>query len=111
MGHQAEIARGVLVAEGRDSGCQVHHTGNHTTGRLREHTIGKHLILAVLHHPHVDMQTRASLAGGNLRGEGHVVAHLIAQVTYNPFRQHQLVGSLFYGHGQELYLVLYEQVP
>ena len=55
MGHQAEIARGVLVAEGRDSGCQVHHTSNHLTGILAEHAISQHLVLAVLHDAHVDM--------------------------------------------------------
>ena len=106
MGHQAEVAHGVLVAEGGDGGCQVHHAGNHPAGTLREHAAGQHLVLAVLHHAHVDVQARASLARGNLRGEGDVVAQLIAQVADNPLGQHQLVGSLLHGHGQELYLVL-----
>ena len=56
MGHETEVAGRILIAESGNGRSEVHHTGNHTTGRLREHTIVKHLVLAVLHHTHVDMK-------------------------------------------------------
>jgi len=72
MRYKAEIAGGVLVAKGGDGRCQVYHARNHLTGSLAEHTIGEHLVLAVLHHAHVDMQARAGLARGNLRRKGDI---------------------------------------
>ena len=57
MGHQAEVTHRILIAKGRDGRCEVHHAGNHATGALREHALMQHLILPVLHHAHVDMQT------------------------------------------------------
>ena len=106
MRHQTEVARRVLVAEGGDGRRHVHHAGNHAARCLREHAVLQHLVLAVLRHAHVDVQTAARLTRGNLRSERHVVALLVGQVADDPLGQHQLVGSLLHRHGQELYLVL-----
>ncbi len=56
MGHKTEIAGRIFVAKGGDGRRKVHHTCYHFTGSLRQHAVGQHLVLAVLHHPHVDMQ-------------------------------------------------------
>ena len=52
------------------------------------------------------MQTRTGLAGGNLRGEGHVQVGAEGQVADHPLGNHQLVGGVEHGNGQELNLVL-----
>ena len=106
MGHETEVAGGVLVAEGGDGGCEVHHAGNHAAGALGELAVGEHLVAAVLHHAHVDVEPGAGLAGGDLGGEGDVVAQLVAEVADDPLGYHELVGGLLDGHGEELDLVL-----
>ena len=64
MWHEAEVARRILVAEGGDARCQVHHAGNHAQGvvgercaELRARLIGEHHVATVLRDAHVDMQT------------------------------------------------------
>ena len=52
------------------------------------------------------VQTRASLAGSNLRCEGYVVVVFVCQVADNPLGNHQLIGRIGGLHGQELNLVL-----
>ena len=52
------------------------------------------------------MHSAASLADGNLGGEGYGNAVLVAQLTHHPFGDDQLVGSLLEVRGQEFYLVL-----
>ncbi len=107
VGHQAEVGSGVGVAEGGDGGGQLHHAGNGAAGSAGQHAgIVQHTVLSVLDDAHVDVQARAGLSGGNLRGEGDVVAHLIGQVADNPLGNHQLVGRVLGLHGQELNLVL-----
>ena len=56
MGHETEIAGRILIAKGGDGRRKIHHACYHLTGSLRQYAVGQHLVLAVLHHPHVDMQ-------------------------------------------------------
>ena len=77
MRHQTEVGGGVGIAEGRDRGGQEHHTGDSLASGLRELPVGEHLVLALLHDAHVDMQTRSCLAHGDLRSEGNIVAILM----------------------------------
>ena len=52
------------------------------------------------------MQTRTSLASGDLWCKGDVVAQLIAKVADDPLCQHQLIGSLLNRYRQELDFIL-----
>ena len=76
MGNQTEVAGRILITKSGNRRCQHHHTSNHLTGSLAQYTILQHLVLAVLQHTHVDMQTRASLTCGNLRSKGYIITQL-----------------------------------
>ena len=113
MGHEAEITRRILVAEGRDARCEFHHTGNHLQRLVGEGSAEmmlrlrrNHLVLAVFRQAHVNVQTAASLARRDFRCEGHVQTLEPRQIANHPLGNHQLVGGVAHGHGQELNLVL-----
>ena len=106
MRHQTEVARGVHVAERRDRGRELHHAGDRALCRVGYLAALEHLVPAVLHQAHVDMQTGARLADGDLRRERDVIAVLRAKIADHPLCDGKLVGGLLRGAGQELYLVL-----
>ena len=113
MRHEAEVTRGVLVAEGGDTRSQVHHTCNHAKGIVRERRtelrarlVCEHHVATVLHNTHVHMQAASSLTCGNLRSKRHVQSFTPSQIANHPLGYHQLVGSIAHGNRQELNLVL-----
>ena len=107
VGHQAEVARGVGVAEGGEGGSQRHDAGDGAARGVAETAVGiEHHVMAVAGDAHVDVQARAGLAGGDLGREGDVVAQAGGEVAYHPLGQHELVGGLLGVDGQELNLVL-----
>ena len=108
---EPEVGGRVGIAEGGDGGCQHHHAGDGPPGGVGELAAIEHLVLAILHDTHMDVEPRASLAGGDLRGEGDVVAVLAGPVADHPLGQHELVCRLLGGAGQELDLVLLVDLP
>ena len=106
MGHQPQVGRGVLVAEGGDGGCHVHHAGNDGACLVAELPAACHHVAAVLHDAHVYVESRPRLACGDLGSEGDGEAHPCGHVSHHPFGHHELVGALLGLHGQKLYLAL-----
>ena len=104
--YEAEVARRVHIAERRDGRSELHHACDRALGAVGDLAALEHLVLAVLHQAHVDVQSGAGLADGDLRGERNVVAVLGAEVADHPLRDRQLVGGIFGGAGEELDLVL-----
>ena len=106
VGHQAEVGGGVRVAEGRERGGELHIAGDGAAGVVGQGAVLDHHGAVALHHPGVEVQAAAGLAGGDLRGEGHVDAVLVGQRAEDPFGHHQLVGRRFHGVDEEFDLVL-----
>ena len=104
--YEAEVARRVHIAERRDGRSELHHACDRALGAVGDLAALEHLVLAVLHQAHVDVQSGAGLADGDLRGKRNVVAVLGAEVADHPLRDRQLVGGIFGGAGEELDLVL-----
>ena len=106
VGHQAQVRGGVLVAKRGDGGGELHHAGDGAAGGIADDSVLEHLVVAVLHDAHVDVQARTGLAYGDLRGERHVEAEFCAQVADHPLGDGELVGRVFGGAGEELDFVL-----
>ncbi len=109
MGHQTEIACWIGIAESRDRTGHIHHSGNHSACVVAELSVFcKHHVASGLRfgQAHVYVQTRSGFSYGDLRGEGHIVAHLARCVADYPFCYSELVGGMEGGHGEEFDLVL-----
>ncbi len=106
VGNEPEVARRIGVAERGDRRRELHHAGDSALRGVGDAPVLEHLVHAVLHEAHVDVEPRPRLADGDLRGERHVVAVLRAEVADHPLRDHELVRGLLRGAGQELDLVL-----
>ena len=104
--HQTEVARRVHVAERRDGGRELHHSGDCALCAVGDLTALEHLVLSVLHEAHVDVETGTRLTDGDLRRECDVVAILGSEIADHPLRDCQLVGCVFGCAGEELDLVL-----
>ena len=71
----------------------------------------EHLVRAILHEAHVDVQARARLADGDLRGERDVIAVLRTHVADHPLRDRELVCRVLRVARKELHLVLLVDEP
>ena len=56
--------------------------------------------------PHVYVQSRAGLAGGDFRSKGHIEAFTISEVSNHPFGEHELVSGIGGFYWEKFYLVL-----
>ena len=109
---EAEVGGGVLVAEGGDGRGHQHQAGDGAAGDVGQLSVrAEGDVLSLLHQAHVDVHARTGLAGGDLRGEGHVQPPLVREVPDHPFRQQKLVGGRFHRIGQEFDLVLLVDHP
>ena len=106
MGHEAEIRRGVHVAESRDGRRKFHHAGDETSGGFGDDAVLQHLVDAVLHDAHVDVHAGTGLARRDFRRERDVVAVFEGEVADDPFGDGQLVGGVFRGAGEEFDFIL-----
>ena len=99
MGHEPEVRRRILIAEGCDTSRQLHESGNGGTRSIAQSASIEHHAASIFHQSHVNVHARAGLARSDFRSKGHVHPHLISQVTDDPLSNHQFVGGLFYRHG------------
>ena len=104
--HEAQVRSRVLVAERGDGRGELHHAGDGAACGFADDAVLEHLVVAVLHDAHVDVQARTRLAHSNLRGECHVEAHLGAEIADHPLGDGELVGGIFGRAGEELDFVL-----
>ena len=110
--HETEIRSGVLVAESREGGGEIHESGNETTGVVAQFaSVVEHEVVAVAGDAHVHMESRTGLAGGDLRGEGDVEPFFVGEVTDDPLRNDELVSGFTDGNGEKLNLVLLIDQP
>ena len=77
MRHEAEIRHGVFVAKSGDAGCEHHHTRYHAPCIFAELAVFQHAVVSVAHHPHVYVQTRASLSRRDFWSKGYLKSHLV----------------------------------
>ena len=110
MGHQAQIGGGHLVAHGGDGRGVFQDAGDGAAGNVADAAVGDHEVAAILHDLEVDVEAGAGLAGGDLGREGDIIAELCAEGADNPLGDHEVVGGLHGGDGQELDLVLLEDL-
>ena len=109
MGHKAEIARGIGVAEGGDGGSKFHQSGyqpHSVIGEVGAGGIEQGVGAVVACKAHMHMHPRSGLTGGDLWCEGHIKVLGIGEIAYHPFGQHQLIGGVAGRHGQKFYLIL-----
>ena len=56
VGHQAQVRCRVLVAKCGDGRGELHHAGDGAAGGFADDSVLEHLVVAVLHDAHVDVQ-------------------------------------------------------
>ena len=106
MRDKTEIRGRIFVTESRDTGCKLHHSGNHTTCIIAQTPVFHHHILAVFYHSHMDVETRTGFTCRNLWCESYVETVAISQIADDPFGNHQLIGRFLNFYGQEFDFIL-----
>ena len=106
MRHQPHKRKWMRVAECGQRGTCHHESGYGLLADVGEFASLHHAGLAVLGELAVHVHSASGLAGSDLGRESEVYAVFVCNLAHRPLGNHQLVCSLLYVDGQELYLVL-----